>query len=134
MANPLVGTWKLNVAKSTYVTARTIREQTITIAEVADEMDVMATSTYIDGAILHIHYTVPVHGGQGTMIDGPFDAVFHKRVSPNEGETSYLHGGNVVLSNSHHVSADGQTQTVAFRGTDITSGQPIEGVRILEKQ
>ena len=43
------------------------------------------------------HYTVPVQGGEGKIIQSPYEAVSGKRIGPNEREVLYSKGGKVVL-------------------------------------
>ncbi len=73
-ADPFAGTWKLNSAKSKYKTGTAPKEQTVTIAETGSDLDVIISGTVADGsAIMSSHYTVPAQGGEGKIIQSPYE-------------------------------------------------------------
>lgn len=132
-ADPFVGTWKLNPAKSKYKTGAPPKEQTVVITEKGSDQDVSITGTAPDGSAIASHYSVPIKGGAGKIIKSPFDAVSSKRRSDTERVISYSQGGKVVFTAHPKVSADGKTMMVTVKGTDPT-GKPTEGTGVFEKQ
>ena len=96
-ADPFAGTWKLNLEKSKYKTGTAPKEQTLTIAEAGSDLDVTISGTAADGTATMSHYTVPAQGGEGKIIQSPYEAVSGKRIGPNEREVRYSKGGKVVL-------------------------------------
>jgi hypothetical protein len=56
------------------------------------------------------HYSVPAQGGEGKIIEAPYEAVFGKRMGPNEREITYSKGGKAVLTARSRVSADGKSE------------------------
>jgi len=70
-ADPFVGTWKLNHAKSKYKTGAPAKEQTVTIAESGSDLDVTVSGTSADGMPFSSHYTVPAAGGEGRSSNRP---------------------------------------------------------------
>jgi hypothetical protein len=46
---------------------------------------VTISGTAADGPATMSHYTVPAEGGEGKIIQSPYEAVAGKRIGPNEG-------------------------------------------------
>lgn len=132
-AEPFAGTWKLNSAKSRYKAGEPPKEQTVTIAESGSDLDVTIKGTGADGTPISSHYTVPAAGGEGKVIESPYDAVSGKRLGPDRREISYSKGGNVVLTVHSRVSKDGKTMTVTVKGT-AAQGKPVDAVAVYDRQ
>ena len=132
-ADPFVGTWKLNHAKSKYKTGAPAKEQTVTIAESGSDLDITVSGTSADGMPFSSHYTVPAPGGEGKIIESPYEAVSGKRMGPNQREITYSKGGKAVLTVRTRVSADGKTMTGTVKGTDA-QGKAVDGTAVFEKQ
>jgi hypothetical protein len=132
-ADPFAGTWKLNTEKSKYKTGTLPKEATITISESGSDLDVTVKGTAGDGSPISGHYTVPAQGGDGKIIEFPYDAVSAKRVGPNQREVRYSKGGKVVYTVLSRISADGKTLTNTSKGSN-PQGQMVEGTSVYEKQ
>ena len=132
-ADSNVGTWKLNLDKSKYKTGTPPKEQTLTIAESGSDLDVTINGTAADGSAIASHYTVPAQGGEGKIIQSPYEAVSGKRMGPNEREVRYSKGGKVVLTTHSKISADGKTLTVNVKGTDMQD-KPVNAAVVYDKQ
>ena len=132
-AEPFAGTWKLNTGKSKFKTGAPPKELTITIEESGRDLDVTAKGTSADGSPISGHYTVPAQGGEGKIIEFPYDAVSGKRMGPNQREVSYSKGGKVVYTVRTRVSGDGKTMTSTSKGSN-PQGQTVEGTSVYEKQ
>ena len=132
-ADPFVGTWKLNSAKTKYKTGMPPKEQTVTFSEEGSDLHTMVKGTSSDGQAISMHYTVPTAGGTGKTIESPYDAVSAKMSSPNERDTSFSKGGKVVYTANAKRSANGKIMTVAVKGTN-PSGQTVDGTNFYDKQ
>src|SRR5215469_5647053 len=77
-ADPFVGTWKLNAARSTYKTGMPPKEQTVTFSEEGSDLDVVVKGTSSDGQTISTHFTVPTAGGSGKIIESPYEGVSAK--------------------------------------------------------
>src|SRR5215469_6491821 len=97
-ADPFVGSWKLNSAKTKYKTGMPPKEQTVTFSEEGSDLHVMVKGTSSDGQAISTHFTVPTAGGAGKIIESPYEAVSAKQVNANERETSFSKGGKVVYT------------------------------------
>ncbi|MGI9075170.1 MAG: hypothetical protein ACR2JB_28495 [Bryobacteraceae bacterium] len=132
-ADPFVGTWKLDPAKSKYTAGSAPKDVTIVIEGQGDSYQVAATGTYADGSPISVKYTIPKAGGTGTVQEGPFDAVTSKRVSARVRENTYTKNGKETVSRRVVVSRDGKTLTNTVKGIG-PQGKPLAGVDVFNKQ
>ena len=132
-ADPFVGTWKVNPAQSKFKTGAAPKEQTVTISESGGDLDIAVKGTAADGTPISTHYTIPAGGGNGKVIESPYEAVWGKRMSANERETSYSKGGKVVYTTHAQLSKEGKTLTVHSKGTN-PAGQKVDGTVTYDKQ
>jgi hypothetical protein len=132
-ADPFVGTWKLNSAKTKYKMGMPPKEQTVTYSEEGSDLHVMVKGTSSDDKAISMHITVPATGGMGKIIESPYEAVSSKNISANERETAFSKGGKVVYTARAKRSANGKTMTVTVNGTN-PAGQAVDGANIYDKQ
>jgi hypothetical protein len=132
-ADPFVGTWKLDSAKSKYTAGSAPKDVVLVIEEQRDNYQVTASGSYQDGSPISVKYTVPKEGGTGTAQEGPFDAVTSKRVSARVRENRYTKNGKETVSRRVVVSQDGKTMRITVKGTDA-QGKPVAGVDVFDKQ
>ena len=132
-ADPFVGTWKVNPAKSKFKTGAALKDQTVTISESGSDLDIAIKGTAADGTPVSTHYTVPSGGGNGKVIESSYEAISGTRASANERETSYSKGGKVVYTTHAKLAKDGKTLTVHAKGTN-PAGQMVDGTVIYDKQ
>ena len=131
-ADPTIGTWKLNTAKSKK-TGSPYQEATLTISGSGSDVDVIAKVTPANGAPFSVHYTVPANGGAGKIIEAPYDAVSGKVLNASERENSFSKGGKVIYTTRAKVSKGGKTMTVRSKGTNA-AGQVADYVTTYDKQ
>ena len=103
------------------------------ITEADSNLDVTIKGTAQDGTPISSHYTVPAQGGEGKIMESPYEAVSGKRMGPRQREIMYSKGGKVVLTVRTRVSADDKTMTATVKGTD-TPPPPVDGTAVYEKQ
>ena len=132
-ADPFVGTWKLNSAKSKYKTGMPPKEQTLTYSEEGSDLHVMVKGTSSGGQSISMHFTVPTAGGTGKIIESPYDAVSSKNISANVRETTFSKGGKVVYTARGKRSPNGKTMTITVKGTN-PAGQIVHGANVYDKQ
>jgi hypothetical protein len=132
-ANPMLGTWKLNVAKS----KTTYKSGTSVIEAVGDAVKVTADLVGADGTAFHWTWTAKYDGKEapveGTTPYGPGTTASLSRVDAHTSKVVGKRNGEVVLRQTIVVSADGKSRTVTTSGKDA-KGQPIETVSVYDKQ
>jgi len=130
--DPLVGTWKLNAAKS--------KGTTFT-----------SGTTKVEAKGAGVSFTVDLTGADGTVTRWAFTANYDGKDSPVTGSSPYgdtvaltrvdekttritvKQAGKPTVTQTIVVSADGKTRTTTTKGTNV-KGQPIDAVSFYEKQ
>jgi hypothetical protein len=131
-ANPHMGTWKLNEAKSK-IPAGMNKNTTVVYTEMKDKMKVTVDGVDKDGK--------PTHGVWVGMADSKayktkgnlaWDAAVYKVVNDHTYEITTMKGGKVFSNGKSTVSADGKTRTVATEGTGA-DGKKFKSKAVYDK-
>jgi hypothetical protein len=134
-ADPHVGTWKLNVAKSKYSPGPAPKEITMKI-EAKGANGYHLTQTGIDGAgkPIKVEFSANSDGKDNPITGVPnADTIAIKRVDANTWGVTQKKGGKEVMTVTSVVSKDGRTRTSTFKGTDA-AGKPVNNVAVYDKQ
>jgi hypothetical protein len=132
-ANPHMGTWKLNEAKSELAPGMG-KNNTVVYTEEKDKMKVTVDGVDKDGK--------PTHGVWVGQADGKtykmkgnlaWDAAAYKVVNDHTYEITTMKGGKVRTNGKSTVSADGKTRTVSTIGTD-EKGNKFSNKGVFDKQ
>ena len=105
--DPLIGTWKLNVEKSTGTSFK-------------------SGTTKIEAAGDGVKFTDDMAGTDG-------DVVALTRTDPHTTRITVKQGGKATVTQTIVVSADGKTRTTTTKGND-PNGRPIDSTSVYEKQ
>jgi len=135
---PIVGTWKLNVAKSKLPPSQQAptKEQTITIKELGDQLEVTNAGTRTDGSSIASKHTVPISGGAVKYEQGgPGEGIslVQTVIDPYNSFITILQNGKQVQIIQAVISKDGKTSRWTTKGTNA-QGKPVEGIQVFEKQ
>jgi hypothetical protein len=133
-ADPVVGTWKLNVAKSKFNSGQAPKSETRTY--VVSGKDIKASSKVVDanGKSTGSSWIVNYDGKDRPETGNPdADMLAVKRVDASTTEFTQKRAGKVVASGTRTISADGKVMTITTKGTDA-HGQAIDTVQVFEKQ
>jgi hypothetical protein len=137
-SNPLVGTWKINLAKSKYSPAGTApKSDTLTIQAQGDGVKISADGVNADGSRIATSYVTNMDG-KYSAISGPgfpngADTIAVKRVDANTSTGTGKKAGKVVYTRTMAVSKDGKVLTITAKGTD-EKGQPTSSTTVWDKQ
>jgi hypothetical protein len=117
MANPHMGTWKLNEAKSKLAPGMG-KNLTVAYAEMKDKMKVTVDGVDKDGKKTHGVW-VGMADGKAYKMKGnlPWDAAAYKVVNDHTYEITTMKGGKVLAHGKSAISADGKTRTITTEGT-----------------
>jgi len=130
--DPLVGTWKLNAAKSTGLP---YKSGTSRIEPAGAGVKFTVDLVGADGTVNKWGFTAN-YDGKDNPVSGnsPYgDAVALERVDANTTRIISKLAGKVVTTQTIVVSADGKTRTTTTKGTDA-KGQKVDTVSFYEKQ
>src|SRR3954465_15991865 len=131
-SNPLIGTWKLNPAKSTN---SSFKSGSTTIEQAGDGVKYVVDLAGADGTAYHWSFTAKFDGKDNPVTgNSPFgDTVALTRVDAHPTRTTVKQGGKEMATQPTTVSADGKTRTTTTKGTD-SKGQKIDAMSFYEKQ
>jgi hypothetical protein len=132
--DPLIGTWKLNLARSTYTAGPTPRSQTLNIQ--AAGANHTAINDQVDAAGKSIRLVFArIYDGQSHPTTGSpdIDSSTYTRVDASTVICTRTKAGKVVVVCSRVLSQDGKTLTITNRGVNA-AGQPVNNVAVYEKQ
>ena len=132
-ANPHMGTWKLNEAKSKLAPGMG-KNTTVVYAEQKDKIKVTVEGVDKDGK--------PTHGvwvgnadGKAYQMKGnlAWDAAAYKVVNDHTYGITTMKGEKVRTTGTSTVSANGKTRTVATEGTDA-DGKKFKSKAVFDKE
>src|SRR6266571_4609493 len=117
-ANPHMGTWKFNEAKSKMPAGRG-KNTTVVYAEQGDKIKVTVDGIDKDGKPTHSVW-VGKFDGKAYPVKGnlPYNAVAYKMVNDRTNDITAMKDGKVGWNGRITVSADGKSRTVTINGTD----------------
>ena len=135
-SNPLVGTWKLNVAKSKFDPGPGLKSLTRTVVADGDGVKYTFEGVTADGKPVAYGFSVAFDGKDnpvsGSMPSGA-DTISAKRIDSNHYVATQKKGGKVVATSKVSVSKDGKVTTVDQTGT-TASGAKSHDVQVYDKQ
>ena len=132
--DPVMGTWKLNGAKSKMSADQTFKSQTRAYSQTADGITVSITSVGADGKESMTKSTYKLDGKDYPVTGAPgYDALSGKQVDANTAEFTLKKGGKAVGTTKRTVSADGKTLTAVSKATDA-KGAASASTLVFDKQ
>ena len=132
-ANPHMGTWKLNEAKSK-IPSGMGKNTTVTYAEAKDEVKVTVDGVDKDGKPTHSVW-VGKFDGKAYPVKGnlPYDSVAYKVVNDRTNDITTIKDGKSVWTGKITVAADGKSRAVTINGTDA-DGKKFKGKAVYDKE
>ena len=131
--DPIVGTWRLDVAKSTYKPGPAPKSATVVIDAAGKGIKVAIDAAMADGP-MKWGYTSERDGKDSPVTGNPaYDTANVTQTSPNESTIAYKKAGKAVVTVKVLVSKDGKTMTATTDGTD-SKGQTMHNVAHYTKQ
>jgi hypothetical protein len=133
-ADPSVGTWKLNPAKSSGPGLP--KEVTLIISEKGNNFHIAVSATSAAGTPVSYTFDVPQAGGEGQISGSPaFDKVSISHADNYVTDGTMTKAGKMVRTIHSVISRDGKSMTQTVKGTDV-QGKRISAslIEIFEKQ
>jgi hypothetical protein len=129
-----LGTWKLNLAKSTFAPGTAPKSATFTNVVAGAGIKTTSDSVAADGIARHSEYT-QVYDGKDYPITNSLsgDVSSGTRIDANTVTFVYKKDGKVTITSTNVVSSDRKTYTITSKGTN-TLGQTINTVAVYDKQ
>jgi hypothetical protein len=132
-ADPQMGTWKLNEAKSK-ITAGTAKFTTVTFKDMLGNIKVTGDGIAANGKPLHAEWTGKFDGKNYPVTGDPSsDARSFKKIDDRTLELTVWNHGRVIVTGRIVVSADGKSRAVTTRGT-TPKGKKFANTAVYDKQ
>lgn len=132
-ANPQMGTWKLNEAKSKLDPAMG-KNTTVVYEASGDSTKVTVDGVDKDGKATHNEWTGKFDGKDYPVTGDPsVDTRSYKKAGKSTLERTIKKDGKVVMTGRIVVAADGKSRTVTASSTN-PEGKKIKGTGVYDKQ
>ena len=133
-ADPIIGTWELNLAKSTFAAGRAPRNEIRTY--VVDGNDIKASAKGVDAAGKPIATSWTInYDGKDRPASGvtDLDSISFKRIDARHYEFVQKKAGKVVSSGTRIFSADGKVMTLTLTSANA-QGKTTEEIAVYDKR
>ena len=128
----MMGTWKLNEAKSKMAPGGP-KNTTVVYAAAGDQIKVTTDGTDADGKSAHTEWTGKFDGKDYAVTgDASADMRSYKMEGKNTLELANKKDGKVIVTGTIVVSADGKTRTVTLTSTDA-KGTKVTSTAVYDK-
>jgi hypothetical protein len=132
--DPVVGTWQLNVPKSTFTAGPALKSQTRTYSQSGPSITLVMKTVGPDGKEVTSQTTYQLDGTDFPVKGNPdYDSLAAKQVDSNTAKFTLKKGGKAVGTTSRTVSKDGKTLSSKSKMT-TASGENSESVMVFDKQ
>ncbi len=132
-SSSMMGTWKLNEAKSKFPAGAT-KNSTVVYSADGDNTKVTVDGKTADGKAVHSEWTGKFDGKDYPVTGDPAsDMRSYKKVNGNTLSMTLKKDGKVTATGKIVVSSDGKTRTVTISGTDAM-GKQASSTAVYDKQ
>ena len=134
-ADPCLGTWKLNVAKSKFDPGPPPRSWVATTETVGDQQKRTGERVMATGEKISTTWIGKPDGKEYPLQGGPPPSITLavRGLSPTVQEQVYKTDGKFTITGRGVLSKDGKSATWRVKGTN-TEGKPVTGTYVFEKQ
>lgn len=133
--NPQIGTWVMNIPKSTFSTGTGFKSAVSNIVAVEGGVKHTLKTIYADGTSRNYEYVTHYDGKDMPVIgNSPYgNTTALTVIDSHTTRTVYKKDGKVTVTQTSVVSSDGKTRTVTTTGTN-PAGQNVHNVGIYDRQ
>ena len=133
-ADPVLGTWKLNLAKSTFGGGRALNSQIRTYSQSARGITLKMKTVSADGKETTTQTTFQLNGNDYPSMGNPdFDSLSGMQIDTSTAEFTLKRAGKPIGKMHRAVSKDGQTLTINILMTNA-KGVQISELAVFDKQ
>ena len=131
-----VGTWELNLARSTFSPGPPPRKQTLTFRAAGPQWTALLQGVDATGRPINPdmnNLAITFDGRDHPTATEDYDTTAWKRSRGNDYEVIRKKAGKIVMTSTNHISSDGQTMTITTKGVNA-KGQQVHNVRVYDKK
>ena len=133
-ADPVLGTWRLNAAKSQYHPGPLPRGQTRIYEKDGPGVKATVITVNPDGKSVTVHYPTNYDGKVYPVLGSPdTDGIVMRRIDDYTAESTLMHAGILMGTARRVIAPDGKTMTITFKGT-VPGGDQVNNTGFYEKQ
>ena len=133
-ADSNVGTWKLNLAKSTYSPGPAPKSATLTIEAHDGGIKYASHGENAEGSPTNMEFTAKYDGQDNPDTGSPdFNSIALKRIDAHTIESTTKSDGTIMVTSRTVVSHDRKTRTLTSKGKNA-AGQDVNNVVVYDKQ
>jgi len=133
-SDPVIGSWQLNAAKSTWTSGPAVKSQNRTYSQSGPSISVVIKSTGADGKEATTQTTYQLDGKDYPVTGAPdYDSISGKQVNPRTATFTLKKAGKAVGTTTRTVSKDGKLLTSKASLT-TAKGDKTENVMVFDKQ
>ena len=133
---PRVGTWELNLAKSTFSPGPPPKSQTLTFQAAGPHWTALLQGIDASGRPINpdmSNLAINFDGKDHPTPDPDYETSAWKRTTAYKYEVIRKKAGKVVLTSINVVSMDGKTMTITTTGVNADA-QPVHNVRVYDRR
>jgi len=132
-ADPQMGTWKLNEAKSK-ITPGTLKNTQVVYSSMLGQVKIKSDGIDANGKPIHVEWSGKFDGKDYPVSGDPnSDARSYTKVNERTLTTANKKNGKVTVTGQIVVSADGKSRTLNLNGT-TPKGKKFKNVAVYDKQ
>jgi len=132
-ADPQMGTWKLNEAKSK-ITPGTAKFTTVSFKNMLGQVKTTQDGIDADGKPIHVEWSGKFDGKDYSVTGDPSgDTRAYRKVDDRTLEVTVKKNGKAIVTARTVVSADGKSRTATVSGTS-PKGKKFKNVAVYDKQ
>lgn len=134
-SNPLIGTWKINLTKSSFSPGPAPKSSTLIFEAVGQNFRATNENISAQGDTTKSVFGPYSYDGKSYPITGvpSYDASSYKIVNDTTVELTRMKAGKVVQTGTRMLSADGKTVTFTMTGVNA-NGERVNDVIVYDKQ
>ena len=133
-SDPVVGTWQLNVSKSTFSAGSAPKSQTRTYTQSGSSITLVMKTVGADGKEATVQTTYQLDGKEYPVTGASdYDSLTAKQVNPRTASFTLKRAGKAVGTTTRTVSKDGNHLTSKSSATSA-KGEKSESVMVFDRQ
>ena len=133
-ANPIIGMWKLNVAKSRFDPGPGWRSQTRIYQRTPEGISISWSGVGARGEAMRVSYTIPFDGRDTPMVGSAnYDTLNSIRIDALTVKSEEKRDGKVAGISIRKLSPDGKVMTITDKGTN-RKGEKFSQLLVFERQ
>jgi len=133
-SDPVVGTWQLNVSKSTFKIGPAVKSQTRTYSRSGKSITLVMKTVGPDGKEATTQTTYQLNGKDFPVTGNPdYDSLSGTQLNRSTAKFTLKKGGKAIGATTRTVSKDGKTLTSKSKST-TAQGAESENVLVFDKQ